>query len=79
MKSNAVQMVSKEVYRRFPDFSGVKPKVQTQNPPDSTSAGKTYLLTYHQNAKLGSGKVLPRWIRVVADEVGKIIKISTSR
>ena len=79
MNSNAVQMVSKEVYRRFPDFSGVKPKVQTQNPPDSTSAGKTYLLTYHQNAKLGSGKVLPRWIRVVADEVGKIIKISTSR
>jgi hypothetical protein len=79
MNSNAVQMVSKEVYRRFPDFSGVKPKVQAQNSPDLASGEKTYLLTYHQNAQLGSGKVLPRWVRVVADESGKILKLSTSR
>jgi hypothetical protein len=79
MNSNAVQMVSKEVYRQFPDFSGVKPKVQAQNSSARASAEKTYLLTYHQNAQLGTGKVLPRWVRVVADESGKILKISTSR
>jgi hypothetical protein len=79
MNSSAVQMVSKEVYRRFPDFSGVKPKVQAQNSPASASTDKTYLLIYHLNALLGSGKVLPRWVRIVADERGKILKISTSR
>jgi hypothetical protein len=79
MNSSTVQMVSKEVYRRFPDFSGVKPKVQAQQSPGGVSAEKTYLLTYHHNAQLGAGKVLPRWVRVVADEGGKILKISTSR
>jgi hypothetical protein len=79
MNSSTVQMVSKEVYRQFPDFSGVKPKVQAQKSPSRASSEKTYLLTYHQNAHLGTGKVLPRWVRVVADEGGKILKISTSR
>jgi hypothetical protein len=79
MNSSAVQMVSKEVYRRFPDFSGVKPKIQTQKSSGGASAETSYLLTFHQNAQLSAGKILPRWVRVVADESGKILKISTSR
>jgi hypothetical protein len=79
MNINTVQMVNKEVYRQFPDFSGIKPKVQAQKPQSKASSEKTYLLTYHQNANLGTGKVLPRWVRVVADESGRILKISTSR
>jgi hypothetical protein len=79
MNNSAIQMVSKEVYRRFPDFSGVKPKVQAQKPPTGAFTEKTYLLTFHQNARLGDEKVLPRWVRVVVDESGKILKISTSR
>ncbi len=78
MNNSAIQRVSKEVYRRFSDFSGVKPKVQAQKSPAGAFADKTYLLTFHQNARLGDGKVLPRWVRVVADESGKILKISTS-
>jgi hypothetical protein len=79
MNPSAVQTVCNEVYRRFPDFSGIKPKVQAQKISTNSSPGKTYLLTYHQSAHLGGGKVLPRWVRVVADESGKILKISTSR
>lgn len=79
MKSSAIQMVSKEVYRRFPDFAGVKPKVQAQESNAGAFVEKTYLLTFHHNAHLDSNKVLPRWVRVVVDESGKILKISTSR
>ena len=79
MNNSAIQMFSKEVYPRFPDFSGVKPKVQAQKSPAGAFVEKTYLLTFHLNARLSAEKVLPRWVRVVVDESGKILKISTSR
>lgn len=79
MNRNTIQTISKEVYRRFPDFKGIKPKVQAQKSPTGASGGKTYLLTFHQNTHLAAEKVLPRWVRVVADEGGKILKLSTSR
>lgn len=77
MKIETVQEISKQVYRRFPEFKGIKPKVRSQQTAQTTR--HTYLLTYATRAKLAEDKFLERWVRVVADEAGKIIKISTSK
>jgi hypothetical protein len=80
MKRTLVNTISQEIYRRFPEFSGVRPRVREQPQAFSTRIQRqTYLLTYQTNARLANGKSLPRWIRVVADEKGKVLKISTSR
>lgn len=77
MKTETVQVISKQIYRRFPEFKGVKPKVRSQQTSKTTS--QTYLLTYATRAKIAEDRFLERWVRVVVDESGKIIKISTSR
>lgn len=73
---NLVQSISQEVYRRFPDFKGIRPRIQIQQTP---VAKKAYLFTFHRTAALPGGQGLSRWVRVLADERGKILKISTSR
>ena len=77
MKTETVQSISKQVYRRFPEFKGIKPKVRSQSTPKTDQ--KTYLLTYATRARIDEERFLDRWIRVVVDESGKIIKLSTSR
>lgn len=77
MKTETVQEISKQVYRRFPEFKGIKPKVRSQQ--TAQAASHTYLLIYATRARLAEDKFLERWVRVVADDAGKIIKISTSK
>ena len=81
MDQGAIRKICKEVYRRFPELDGQTPKVQARAVPDGKSDdnGKTYLLTFHAEALTSSHKVINRWVRVVADERGKILKITTSR
>jgi hypothetical protein len=60
-----------------------KPKVR-QRPPSGKAAPpngspETYLLTFQGKADIGQGKSMPRLVRVVANQQGKILKISTSR
>ena len=75
--SELLQKINQQVYRRFPDFKGIKPKVRTQSLPEA--AAPNYLLTYESQASLENGKTLKRWVRVVADGKGKILKLSTSK
>jgi len=77
MKIETVQNISRQIYRRFPEFKGVKPKVRSQQ--DAKTSRQTYLLTYATRARVDEARFLDRWLRVVVDESGKIIKISTSR
>jgi hypothetical protein len=79
MKSSAISSVRKQVYRRFPEFSGVRPKVQVQRTSSAKNDDKTYLLTFKTKASLPGKKSMSRWVRIVANENGKILKISTSR
>jgi hypothetical protein len=88
MDSKTLNTVIVKIHRRFPEFLGVKPKVKRQQPEGNGSplatppAQDTYLLTFHTTvlAKSGNGKrKIPRWVRVVVRENGKIIKVTTSR
>jgi len=81
MDSKLVDSISKKIYKQFPEVSGKKPKVRSQasNSGNKSKSTGTYLLTYQGKANVQGGKTINRYIRVVADDRGKIIKISTSR
>jgi hypothetical protein len=76
MDSKTVNSVCSQIYRRFPEVNGVRPKVQSQASPQ---AGSTYLLIFKGTATTADGKTLPRIVRATVDEQGKILKVTTSR
>jgi len=80
MDSKLIQNVSEEVYRRFPEVRGKKPKVQAIDPNEGRSIVKspTHLLIFQGQAVTSTQKSLPYLVRVVVDEQGKILKISMS-
>ena len=77
MDPKVVEKISKKVYSQFPDMKGKKPKIAHSKTVSSSSAN--YVLTYNTMAKDIRGNKIPRHVRVVANDKGKIIKISTSR
>ena len=80
LPEEVTQAVCKMVYRRFPAVRGVKPKVTLQRPSQGGAKGsRTYLMAFSSQVELGGGKKLPYWVRVVVDQEGEILKISTSR
>lgn len=72
MDSQALQNICTEVYRRFPEVNGVRPKVRAYS-------GDQKLYIFQGNVKTADGHSLPRTVRVVASSDGSIIKITTSR
>jgi hypothetical protein len=84
MKPQRLKAVIAQVQQRFPEFAGCQPKVRLQEAPQPKSASSrpTYLLTFQRTTNLHTitgSKALLRWVRVVVDEDGKILKITTSR
>lgn len=85
MDPKVVQSISDEIYHRFPDLSGRKPRLQAVKPGQalpaglSTTNGARYLLVYSARITTSTGKQMPFSVRVVVDEQGKILKISSSR
>jgi hypothetical protein len=84
MDAKLLKEVIAQVHRRYPEFAGIQPKVKNQVPPGgaSNSAPQTVLLTFSSTAKAQSSagsKSMPRYLRVVVNENGKILKVTTSR
>jgi hypothetical protein len=87
MDAKILRTIVNQIHRRFPEFAGVQPKVQTQRMGEgreaqAKSAAPTVLLTFHSSNKTRDGaqsKTISRWVRVVVNEQGKILKITTSR
>lgn len=73
MDKNAIQKISSQVYRQFPEVSGSRPTVSTQAGEDR------YLLVFNGRGSGPKGKAMPRRVRVVANAKGKILKMTTSR
>lgn len=81
LDSKAIGEITRQVYLRFPEMKGCNPIVQLQTPHPSKTYLKepTYVITYHTNAKPLFGTIIPRRVRVVTNNSGKILKMSTSR
>ncbi len=80
MKAEILNQIAKQIHRRYPEFDGVRPKARVQTPPEGArNPSKTYLVIFSKKVTLGDGKMMTRNLRVVTDENGKIIKVTTSR
>jgi len=81
MDAKLVNSISSQVYRQFPEVQGCHPKVQLQASPQpkTNASSSTYLITYRGAATAVNGKSILRIVRVVANDQGKILKITTSR
>jgi hypothetical protein len=71
MDSSTLSSINQQVYQRFPDLKGVKPRMQ--------KVDRNTLLTYQKQVTLAEQKTIKRSVRVVVDENGRIVKISTSK
>jgi hypothetical protein len=76
MDQNTKQRIARQVSRSFPEMVGVRPSVRQQGGRNGHSQ---YLLVFKGHAELPGGKSMSRIVRVVADESGNIIRMSTSR
>ena len=75
MQSNSLRKIEKTIYRQFPEVAGKRPKVTQQKSAHSSN----YLLTFNGRAEGPGGRSFNRIVRVVADDSGNILKVSTSR
>jgi hypothetical protein len=84
MDPKLLQTISQEIYHRFPDLRGRRPRVQAVKPGQTRSTGLAltngarYLLVYSGRVAVSTGKQMPYTVRVVVNEQGKILKISSS-
>jgi hypothetical protein len=76
MKNGLIAKVQKQVGRQFPELAGSKPTVKKQASQDGK---EQYLLTFKGKADLPGGRKINRVVRVVVDERGHILKMSTSK
>jgi hypothetical protein len=72
MDDHIINSVSSQIYRQFPEVQGSRPKVKSLTTTQS-------LLIFEGNAKTADGKQISRAVRVVVDQNGKIVKVTTSR
>lgn len=77
LERRVVDAISKQIHRQFPELADGEPRVRAQASAKSAS-GATYLLTFRGRASTSEPR-LSRTVRVVADERGKILKVTTSR
>lgn len=85
MDPEVIESITHQVHRRFPEFAGTKAKVRKQPLPKSGgrrligAQKQNYLLTFKKDVRGPGGLTITRWVRVVANPKGKIIKITTSK
>ena len=75
MNERTIESISRKVAKRFPETAGQRPRVTQQK----SNAQSNFLLTYSGKGQGPGGKTLRRNVRVVANERGKILKVSTSK
>jgi hypothetical protein len=72
MERKLIENICKQVYKKFPEVNGIQP-VLSERPENQT------LLVFKGSATTADGHAIQRIIRVVSDQTGKIVKMTTSR
>lgn len=72
MERKLIEGICKQVYKKFPEVNGVQP-VLSERPENQT------LLVFKGSATTADGHNILRTVRVVADQAGKVVKMTTSR
>jgi hypothetical protein len=81
MNEKLIENICLEVYRRFPELRGKRPRVQpfSLERNNLANASPKFLLTFSGQATTATNKTLPCLVRVVVSAQGKILKMSMSR
>jgi hypothetical protein len=81
MNEKLIENICRDVYRRFPELRGKRPRVQPfcLERNSLPNASPKFLLTFHGHATTATNKTLPYLVRVVVSAQGKILKTSMSR
>ena len=75
-----IDAIARQVHRQFPEIKEARPQVQNQPGAKTLGAeGDRFVLTFKGKGQGPGGHSIVRIVRVVADERGKVLKISTSR
>lgn len=75
MDAKTLDSICEQVYRKFPEVDGVRPKLQSV----SKGTASQHVLIFTSHATTENGKSLTRIVRVVITPEGKILKMSTSK
>ena len=75
LSGSQINVISQQVYQKFPELKGASPQVQNQASPKLTGGAEHYLVIY----KGKSVQNIVRVVRVTADARGRVLKMSTSR
>lgn len=78
MNAKSIKSIENQIYRKFPEVAGSRPTVKTQATAKGQGNDGTYLLTFRGKATEGE-RSFARTVRVVANDNGKILKVSTSK
>lgn len=72
MDAKTISAVCKQVYAKFPEVNGAKPKVKPQTED-------TFLMVFEGTGTAANGAAIRRTVRAVVNASGKITKLTTSR
>lgn len=79
MDSKTITGIKQQIYRQFPDVAGEEPTVKAQAGAKSPGQSPTYLITFKGRASDPNGPAFSRMVRVVTNNEGRILKVTTSR
>jgi hypothetical protein len=80
MNAKLLQAICQEIYRRYPQMVGKRPRVHPVSVPAGKTAGQpAHLLVFESQGQTAGQRKITTLLRVVVDRDGKILKISTSR
>ena len=72
MDSETISKIDQQVFKQFPYLNGAIAEVQQQNE-------NRWLLVYKGSAVTADGHEMPVVVRVIADNSGGVIKLTSSR
>jgi hypothetical protein len=75
MDAKTLSSICDQVYQKFPEVNGVRPKLQAM----SKGQVSQHVLIFSSTATASNGKSMNRVVRVVVGSDGKIVKMSTSK
>lgn len=79
MDSKTISGIKQQIYRQFPEVAGEEPSVKAQPSAKSPGQSPTYLITFKGHVSQPGGPSFSRMVRVVANDEGRIFKVTTSR
>ena len=74
LSKKQVEAICRRVYKRYPDLRGVRPRVKAERARDDR-----FQLLFKTTVALPDGPSLPITVRAVADEKGRVLKMTSSR